>query len=43
MKIRFHLFRKTTPLQFSKLEKIHDGYYEISLGRFWVSVELNEK
>lgn len=41
MKIKFHRFKKCQPWQWSKLEKVHYRYYEMSLGRFWVSIDAS--
>ena len=40
MKIKIHRFNKNAPSQWSRLERIHYNYFEISLGRFWVSIEF---
>lgn len=41
MKIKFHRFNKNVSWQWSKLEKIFFGHYEISLGRVWVEIDFN--
>ena len=41
MKIKIHSFRKNQPMQWSWFEKIHYNYYEISLGKIWISIDFN--
>ena len=42
MKIKIHKFSKNAPLQWSWFERIHDNYYEISLGKIWLGIYFKE-
>lgn len=37
--LHFHKFNKNTPWQWSRLERVHFNYWEISLGKIWLGIE----